>query len=48
MFLRAWADQAKLEVWRAVLTMTDGGQVPVIDVVGSEILNIGQSLVERF
>lgn len=47
MFLGAWADQAELEIWRAV-TMTDGGQVPMIDVVGSEILDIDQTLVECF
>ena len=48
MFLRTWADQAKLEVWWAVLAMTDGGHIPMIDVVGPKILDISQTLVEYF
>lgn len=46
MILCAWRDQVQLEVRWVVLPLTGRSQVPMVDVVGAEIFDIGKALLE--
>ena len=41
-------DQVQLEVVRIILALTRRGQIPVVDVIGAEIVDVRKALVKRF